>query len=105
VIHPEIEMPSNLGYVIDGSAFYHPGDSLFVPDQRIDVLALPTAAPWTKLVETIAYFRAVAPRVAMPVHEGWLSQGGIDSSLYRFTTLGPKGSHVHVPVAAETADL
>ncbi|CRK60450.1 FIG00820473: hypothetical protein [Alloactinosynnema sp. L-07] len=105
IIHPEIAMPPNLGYVVDGGAFYHPGDSLFVPEQKIDVLALPTAAPWMKLAETVEYFRAVAPRIAIPIHEGWLSQGGIDSSFNRFTTMGPAGSHVHLPVAAETAEV
>ncbi|WP_436492803.1 MBL fold metallo-hydrolase [Actinokineospora sp. HUAS TT18] len=105
VIHPEIEVPPNLGYVVDDGAFYHPGDSLFVPEQKIDVLALPTAAPWMKLAETVEYFRAIAPRVAMPIHEGWLSQGGIDSSFHRFTSMGPDGSRVHLPVAAETAEV
>ncbi len=57
MIHPEIPAPANLGYVIDDGAFYHPGDSLFVPEQKIDILALPTGAPWMKPAETVEYFR------------------------------------------------
>lgn len=105
VIHPEIPAPANLGYVIDDGAFYHPGDSLFVPAQDIDILALPTGAPWMKLAETVEYFRAVAPRVAVPVHERWLAQGGIDSTFHRFATMHPPKSRVHFPVVAESVEL
>jgi hypothetical protein len=45
----------------------------------------------------------VAPWGAVPIHEGWLGQSGIDSSLRRFAT--PLGSRRHVPVVAETADV
>jgi len=31
--------------------FYHPGDSFFRPAQTVDVLGLPTGAPWQKLSE------------------------------------------------------
>jgi L-ascorbate metabolism protein UlaG (beta-lactamase superfamily) len=48
----------------------HPGDALFVPDERVDVLATPAAAPWMKIAEAVDYLRAVAPRSAVPIHQG-----------------------------------
>ena len=59
----------NVGYVIDGGDFYHPGDSFTVPDAGIDVLGLPICAPWLKLADSIAFLREIAPRVAVPMHE------------------------------------
>jgi L-ascorbate metabolism protein UlaG (beta-lactamase superfamily) len=75
-IHPDFAMPANAGYVVDGGAFYHPGDALFAPQQEIDVLGLPMSAPWLKTSEAIDFLRAVAPRVAVPIHEALLTDVG-----------------------------
>ncbi len=48
----------------------HPGDALFVPDEPVDVLATPAAAPWMKISEAVDYLRAVAPARAVPIHQG-----------------------------------
>lgn len=48
----------------------HPGDALFIPDEEVDVLATPAAAPWMKIAEAVDYLRAVAPRHAVPIHQG-----------------------------------
>ncbi|MER7084017.1 L-ascorbate metabolism protein UlaG, beta-lactamase superfamily [Saccharopolyspora kobensis] len=94
VIHPDIPVVDNIGYVVDHGAFYHPGDSFFVPEQRIDVLGLPTAAPWLKLSEAIDFLRAVAPRTAVPIHEAVLA---VPQMHYRmFEQLGPEGTAVEV---------
>ncbi len=69
-------MPPNTGYVVDDGAFYHPGDSLFVPEQKVDVLGLPTSAPWLKTGEAVEFLRTVAPRVAVPIHQGLLNETG-----------------------------
>ena len=61
---------TNNTYLIDDGAFVHPGDSFFVPEQDVDVLAVAVDGPWLKLAEAVDYVRAVAPRVAVPVHEG-----------------------------------
>ncbi|MEU5691309.1 MBL fold metallo-hydrolase [Actinosynnema sp. NPDC020468] len=74
VIHPTIPLPANVGYLVDHGAFYHPGDSLFVPEQRVDVLGVPTAAPWMKLSEAADFLAAVSPRVAFPIHEKLLAR-------------------------------
>lgn len=68
VIHPDLPGLTNTGYLISGRLF-HPGDAFTVPDADVEILGLPTAAPWQKLSEAVDYLRAVAPRVAIPVHE------------------------------------
>lgn len=81
VIHPDIPIINNAFYLLDTAAqraaFGHPGDSLFVPDEPIDVLAIPAAAPWLKISESVDYLRAVAPRVAVPIHQAVLSPPGV----------------------------
>ncbi|HEX7716244.1 MAG TPA: MBL fold metallo-hydrolase [Marmoricola sp.] len=47
----------NLGYVVEG--VYHPGDSLFVPDDEIDTLLVPVSGPWLKHRDAIELMRAV----------------------------------------------
>ncbi len=66
---PQIE---NVGFFINNRLFY-PGDALTLPHKDIEVLALPAAAPWSKISETIDYALAVKPRVAFPVHDGILA--------------------------------
>lgn len=104
-IHPEVDVPPNLGFVVDHGAFYHPGDSLHVPEQRVDVLGLPTGAPWMRVADAVDFFRAVAPRVAVPIHELWLSRAGIDSTLHRFDTLAPAGAKLVVLPLADTTEV
>ena len=74
VIHPEIPVIDNISYLIgdDGhrARLMHPGDALFVPGEPVEVLATPAAAPWMKISEAVDYLRAVAPRHAVPIHQG-----------------------------------
>ena len=74
VIHPEIPVIDNISYLIgdEGHAarLMHPGDALFVPGEEVEVLATPAAAPWMKISEAVDYLRAVAPRHAVPIHQG-----------------------------------
>lgn len=80
VIHPDIPVIDNVAYVLDTpeqrGAFMHPGDSFYIPFEPVDVLALPSAAPWMKLSESVDYLRAMAPRVAVPIHQALLSDAG-----------------------------
>ncbi len=91
VIHRDVPIVANVGYLV-GGRFFHPGDALTVPPVGIEVLGLPTAAPWLKISETVDYLRAVAPRVAVPIHESLLA----DPSMYvaRFEQLRPEGTDV-----------
>lgn len=68
VIYSEIPSISNASYLI-GGRLLHPGDSLDVLDLDVEILALPTAAPWMALKESVDYYRALAPQVAFPIHE------------------------------------
>jgi len=103
VIHPSVPMPPNTGYVVD--RFYHPGDSLFVPEQRVDVLGLPTAAPWLKTGEAVDFLRAVGPRVAVPIHEGLLNETGRQLTYGWFSRMAPEGGEVRVLTPREPAEL
>jgi L-ascorbate metabolism protein UlaG (beta-lactamase superfamily) len=72
VIHPDIPRIPNVGYLV-GGRFFTPGDALTVPDADVEVLGLPTAAPWLKLSEGVELLRAVRPRLAFPVHDAVLA--------------------------------
>jgi L-ascorbate metabolism protein UlaG (beta-lactamase superfamily) len=72
VIHPEIPRVTNVGYLVDGAVF-HPGDAFTVPGVPVDTLMLPVHAPWNKSAEVIEYLREVAPRRAVDVHDGLLT--------------------------------
>jgi L-ascorbate metabolism protein UlaG (beta-lactamase superfamily) len=99
VIHADIPTIPNIGYVLDDGAFYHPGDSFSSPGHDIDVLALPTGAPWLKVSEAVEFLRAVSPRVAVPIHEAALSMPG---KIYgMFEALAPAGATVTVLPRAE----
>jgi len=86
-----------VAYLLADGALLHPGDSLYVPEEPVDVLALPAGAPWMKISETIDYLRAVAPRVAVPIHQAVLAKPEMQYNLLRglkperteFTVLEP----------------
>ncbi len=96
-IHPSVPMPTNAGFVVDDGAFYHPGDALFVPEQEIDVLGLPMAAPWLKTSEAADFLLAVAPRVAVPIHEALLSETGFQVQQTWVTRVAPDPEFLVLP--------
>jgi L-ascorbate metabolism protein UlaG (beta-lactamase superfamily) len=75
VIHPDIPVVPNVGYLVGGRLF-HPGDAFTAPGQPVEVLAVPAGAPWLKVSEPIEYLRQVRPATAVPVHELVLSAAG-----------------------------
>ncbi len=89
VIHPDIPVVPNVGYLVDGRLF-HPGDAFTPPGQPIDVLAVPAGAPWLKLSEPIDYLREVRPRMAVPVHERVLSAIGMSLHYGQLEQLGAR---------------
>jgi len=76
-IYPGFEVPQNIGYVIDGGALYHPGDSFDPAGAAVDALLVPVQAPWSKISEVIAFVRAVAPTRALAIHDGGLNDLGL----------------------------
>lgn len=87
LIHPQIPVVANVGYLIEESVF-HPGDSLVVPDGiEVANLLVPVQAPWNKIQEVIDFQIAVRPERAFPVHDGLLAEEGrqmIGGHLTRF---------------------
>ena len=71
VIHPEFERITNSGYVLTlGDAkVYHPGDSLTEPGEAVDVLLVPSSAPWLKASEAVDFARAVKAPRNLAIHD------------------------------------
>ncbi|MEU3449252.1 MBL fold metallo-hydrolase [Streptomyces thermolilacinus] len=73
VIHPDIPRVTNIGFLIDDGAVFHPGDALTVPGRPVETLFLPVHAPWNKISEVIDYVREVKPRRAVDIHDALLT--------------------------------
>lgn len=71
VIHPEFPQISNSGYVITAgdTRIYHPGDALTEPGEAIDLLLVPSSAPWLKASEAIEFARAVRAPRNLAIHD------------------------------------
>lgn len=76
VIHPDIPVIANVGYLVDGD-LYHPGDAYYAPEAPVSVLLLPTSGPWMKIGEAADYVRAVRPQQVIQIHEMLLSDIGL----------------------------
>ena len=65
--------PRNVGYVVN-DRLLHPGDSF---DESLDacrgieILALPVMAPWCTELQVAAFAVSLAPKVAIPIHDGY----------------------------------
>lgn len=104
VIHPELPIFENVGFVLDlgGVATYHPGDALHVVE-GVDLLLLPVSAPWLKASETVDFARAVGAPRNVAIHDEVHSERGlgiVDGHLRRF--LEPRGQdYVRLAVGAD----
>ncbi len=104
VIHPDIPTVPNACYLI-GGRLLHPGDSLDVPENPVDILAVPAAAPWMAAKEAIEFYRAVNPKTAFPIHEKILAAPGIGLFQGLLSRLGPAGSTWLTPADGEPFEL
>ncbi|MHA7986939.1 MBL fold metallo-hydrolase [Rathayibacter sp. CAU 1779] len=69
VIHSSIPVVDNVGVVVNDTLVY-PGDSFAAPElSEINVLAVPSSAPWLKASEFIDYVLGLKPRHAFATHE------------------------------------
>lgn len=102
VVHPDIPVVPNVGYLVSGRLF-HPGDAYTVPSVPVDVLCLPTGAPWLKVWEAADFLRHVAPRVAVPIHEAGLAMPGMHYKL--FERLALDGTTIKVVPAGKTTTI
>jgi L-ascorbate metabolism protein UlaG (beta-lactamase superfamily) len=88
VIHASRPTDQNVGVMIN-DVIYYPGDSFSQPERAVKVLALPTAAPWLKIGESIDYVLAVKPVIAFPTHDAVASDIGknlVDMMMPGFVT-------------------
>lgn len=71
VIHPEMPRFDNSGYTltVGDVVVHHPGDALVVPPSAIDVLLVPSSAPWLKASEAVDYARQVGARRNIAIHD------------------------------------
>ncbi len=76
VLHRDIPVIENTGFLIDGSVF-HPGDSFTVPEDPVQTLLLPASGPWLKTGEMIDYAREVAPERGYVIHEALFGDTGL----------------------------
>lgn len=105
VIHPDIPVVPNNGYLIegDGGTVLHPGDSFTLPERPIDLLLLPTAAPWLKVSEAVDYLRTIAPPLIVPIHQAILAKPEKHYGLFR--ELAPSATSIQIAVHAEPLKL
>jgi L-ascorbate metabolism protein UlaG (beta-lactamase superfamily) len=96
-IYPALPDVANNAYRI--GRVWHPGDALTMPPQRVEVLLLPIGAPWLKLSEAIDYLRAVAPDVAIPVHQGGLAPAHRELHCGLLARFAPQGTELLVTSA------
>ena len=68
-IHSSIPIVDNLGVIVNDTLVY-PGDSFAAPGlSEIEVLAVPSSAPWLKASEFIDYVLGLKPKHAFSTHE------------------------------------
>ncbi|MGX7728034.1 MBL fold metallo-hydrolase [Rhodococcus sp. 2H158] len=108
VIHPELPVIDNTAYLLgdaeNPARLLHPGDSLYIPNERVDVLALPAAAPWLKIWESVDYLRAVNPRVAVPIHQGIVAEQATGIFYGRYSEMAPEGTEFRVLPAEDSVE-
>ena len=75
VIHRSIPLVQNVGVMIN-STLYYPGDSYTFPEQKVEVLACPTSAPWLRISDVIDFLDLVRPSKCFPTHNALLSEQG-----------------------------
>lgn len=90
LIHPQIPMVANIGYLVDGNV-YHPGDSFIVPDGlSVRTLLVPIHAPWNKAAEVIDFVISVRAPQAFQIHDGLLNETGLKMVEGHVVRLGGK---------------
>jgi L-ascorbate metabolism protein UlaG (beta-lactamase superfamily) len=104
VIYPDVPVIPNNAYLVDGTHL-HPGDSFTSPSSQVEVLFVPTSAPWLRIAEVIDYLRAVVPSTAVPIHQAMLSAPGRQLHYRLIENLGPKETTVRVLDAGKATTL
>lgn len=95
VVHPALPNVTNNAYQV-GDLLFHPGDSFTMPAGPVRILLLPAGGPWMKLGESADYLRAVAPEIAVPIHQAGLADIHRQLHYQVFRSLAPSSTTVHV---------
>jgi L-ascorbate metabolism protein UlaG (beta-lactamase superfamily) len=85
-IYGDMGQVENTGYLV-AEKFYFPGDNFHNPGKKVDVLALPVAAPWMRMKDAIDFAKEVKARVAFGVHDGMIQpffRGLVGNTLQMF---------------------
>jgi len=106
VIHPEFPRITNSGYLLaaGGTRVYHPGDSLTEPGEAVDVLLLPSSAPWLKASEAIEFARAVKAPRNLAIHDRIYTDAAHGILEMQMNAFLPKAGQEYVRLA-DGADL
>lgn len=104
VIHAELPPALNNAYLVD-DLLCHPGDAFPALPGPVRVLLLPVGGPWMKIGESIDYLRAVAPGVAVPIHQAGLADVHQHLHYHLLRTLGPEHTELRVLDPGATARL
>jgi len=104
-IHSALPTSANNGYIINGGSLLHPGDAFDELAGPIDVLLLPIGGPWMKIGESIDYLRALAPRIAVPIHQAGLAEIHQNMHIGLLRNLAPTGTDIVVLDHAVPRDL
>lgn len=86
VIHPDLPRFGNVGFVLRAEGqptLFHPGDALDTVPAGVDILAVPAYGPWAAARETVDFVRAVGALEGFPIHDGLLSERGLQLVLTR----------------------
>lgn len=75
-IYGEVPQCQNTGYLV-ANRLYHPGDSFHIPEEAVEILALPVAGPWMKIAECIDFAKRVKPKVAIPIHDAFITPDAV----------------------------
>jgi L-ascorbate metabolism protein UlaG (beta-lactamase superfamily) len=102
VVHPALPNVPNHAYQV-GDLLFHPGDSFTLPAGPVRILLLPAGGPWMKLAEAADYLRAVAPEIAIPIHQAGLASVHQQLHYQVLRDLAPSGTTVLVLDHATTA--
>lgn len=99
LIHPQIPVVANIGYLVDGNVF-HPGDSFTVPDGvEVRTLLVPLHAPWSRIGEVVDFVIAVRAPRAFQVHDGLLNDNGLGIVESHVRRIGAKYGTEYVHLA------
>jgi L-ascorbate metabolism protein UlaG (beta-lactamase superfamily) len=74
-IHHSIPVIENRAVLINDKVYY-PGDSFTLPDREVELLAVPTSAPWLKIGEVMDFVAGIKHKKSIATHNALLSDFG-----------------------------